>query len=161
MVRLLYIGRFNAPPWKQVLDRIFCRVEFMIIRFYSSYKTGYPAKIENLLIEHFADQVVECYRDPKRFIRSFRIPGRESVVALLATKNPDELKLFADVGDLLCESTARIIVVSTTQTKHALKMTHRLRPSFITRIGDDLETLAAVLDKIICKEKKETEKTGK
>ena len=133
----------------------------MIIRFYSSHNTGYSAEIKNLLVARFTDQVVECYQDPKRFIRSFRIPGRESVVALLATKNPDELKLFADVGDLLCESTARIIVVSTTQTKHTLKMMHRLRPSFITRIGDDLETLAAVLDKIICKEKKKTEKAGK
>ena len=126
----------------------------MIIRFYSSHKTGYPAKIENLLIENFADQVVEIYRDPNRIVHSYKIPGGDRAAALLVMEGPDELRFFADRGDLLCESASRIIVVSTMQTKNALRMVHHLRPSFIHRKGDNLETLAAVLNKVIYEEER-------
>ncbi len=121
----------------------------MIIRFYSSYKTAYPAEIENLLIEHFADQVVESYRDPKRIVRSFRIPGGDRAVAVLVTEDLDELRFFADRSDLLCESAHSIIVILTMQKENAIRLVHHLRPSFIYQKGDNLDTLAAVLSKVI------------
>lgn len=130
----------------------------MIIRFYSSHKSDYPAKIENLLVEYFADQVVECYRDPRRIVRSYRMPGGDKAVAVLVIEDHDELRFFADLGDLLCESAHRIIVVLAMQTKNALRLVHHLRPSFIHRKADDLETLAAVLNKVIYEEDRTSEK---
>ena len=126
----------------------------MIIRYYSSQKNGYPAKIEQLLVRHFADQVVEIHRDPKRLTRSFKVPRGEIGVVLLVITTPKELQFFARYGDLLANGADRVIVVLADPTKQKMKTVHQLRPSFVAGVGEDLDALAAVLEKVVYEEKK-------
>jgi hypothetical protein len=130
----------------------------MIIRYYAARKTGYPAQIEHLLVEHFADQVVEIHRDPKRLARSFRVPRGEIGVVLLVIEDQKELQFFTRYRDLLSNGAARIIVVLSDPTAKAIRTVHRLRPSFIADLGQDLDDLGAVLEKIVYEEKNKENK---
>jgi hypothetical protein len=120
-----------------------------VIRYYSSREIGQAEEIEKLLVDRFADNVVEIHRSVDSLARSFRIPRGDEGVAILVVANGGELTRLLSIRRLLKGAASRIVMVLPDQEDGLLGLAHRLRPSFIAYADDDPALLSAVLEKII------------
>ena len=90
---------------------------------------------------------VEFYRNLDAFSERLRRPSYESAVAVIVAADREDLEAISSLGQLLWG--IRTILVLPDGDDATIALAHSLRPRLVSKHEDDLESVVAVLNKMI------------